>query len=66
MNSRESKSEAERRALQEQLPQVRAEPTERTLADELDENSLHFSRLPVLDTRSAEEILGYDEHGLPT
>jgi antitoxin VapB len=26
----------------------------------------HISRLPVLDNRSAEEILGYDEHGLPT
>ena len=23
------------------------------------------SALPVLDTRSAEEIIGYDEHGLP-
>jgi antitoxin VapB len=25
-----------------------------------------FSTLPVLDDRSEEEILGYDEHGLPT
>ncbi len=25
-----------------------------------------FSRLPVLDARSADEILGYDENGLPT
>lgn len=25
-----------------------------------------FSRLPVLDDRSEDEILGYDEHGLPT
>jgi hypothetical protein len=24
------------------------------------------ARLPVLDDRSAEEILGYDENGLPT
>ena len=23
-------------------------------------------RLPVLDDRSADEIIGYDEHGLPT
>ena len=25
----------------------------------------HFASLPVLDTRSADEILGYDENGLP-
>lgn len=25
-----------------------------------------FSKLPVLDDRSDDEILGYDEHGLPT
>ena len=26
----------------------------------------HCSSLPSYDTRSAEEILGYDKHGLPT
>jgi antitoxin VapB len=26
----------------------------------------HFASLPVLDTRSADEILGYDENGLPS
>jgi hypothetical protein len=35
------------------------------LADELDEIALHCSRLPVHDSRTPEEILGYDEHGLP-
>ena len=25
-----------------------------------------FSQLPVLDRREAEEIIGYDEHGLPS
>lgn len=34
-------------------------------ADELDEIALHCSRLPVLDPRTPDEILGYDEHGLP-
>ncbi len=24
-----------------------------------------FARLPVRDTRTADEIIGYDEHGLP-
>lgn len=38
---------------------------ERVLA-EVDEITAHFASLPVLDDRSAEEILGYDEHGLPS
>jgi hypothetical protein len=37
----------------------------RRLADELDEIARHCSRLPVLDSRTPDEILGYDEHGLP-
>jgi len=40
-------------------------PSSRPLADELDEIALHCSRLPVLDPRTPDEILGYDEHGLP-
>jgi hypothetical protein len=35
------------------------------LADELDEIVLRFAQLPVLDARSPDEILGYDEYGLP-
>jgi hypothetical protein len=27
---------------------------------------VHCSRLPVRDSRTPEEILGYDEHGLPS
>lgn len=26
----------------------------------------HFAGLPILDHRTPDEILGYDEHGLPT
>jgi antitoxin VapB len=26
----------------------------------------HFSSLPILDTRSEDEILGYDENGIPS
>lgn len=37
----------------------------RPLADELDRIALHCSRLPVRDSRTPDEILGYDEHGLP-
>ena len=35
------------------------------LADELDEIALRCSRLPVLDSRAPDKILGYDERGLP-
>lgn len=41
------------------------ESSRRPLVDELDEVALHCSRLPVRDSRTPEEILGYDEHGLP-
>lgn len=37
----------------------------RPLADELDEIALRCSRLPVRNSRTPDEILGYDEHGLP-
>lgn len=62
----DSKTEAVRRALQERLTRVRADRTGCALADELDEIALHCSRLPVRDARSADEILGYHEHELPT
>jgi antitoxin VapB len=35
------------------------------MADDLDEIALHCSTLPVLDRRSAEDIMEYDENGLP-
>jgi len=38
---------------------------DRVLA-EVEEITAHFATLPILDTRSDEEILGYDENGLPS
>ena len=61
----ETKTEAVTQALRDRLARLRRERTRRRLADELDEIALHCSRLPILDPRSADEILGYDEHGLP-
>jgi antitoxin VapB len=52
-------------ALRDRLARVRRERSRRRLADELDEIARHCSRLPVLDARTSDEILGYDEHGLP-
>jgi len=61
----ESKTEAVTKALRDRLVRVRRERTRRRLADELEEIAEHCASLPVLDSRRAEEILGYDEVGLP-
>ncbi|MBI5441083.1 MAG: type II toxin-antitoxin system VapB family antitoxin [Deltaproteobacteria bacterium] len=61
----ETKTDAVTRALRDRLERLRRERGERRLADELDDIALHCSRLPVLDARAADEILGYDRHGLP-
>jgi antitoxin VapB len=61
----ETKTEAVTKALRDRLARLRLERAGRRLADELDEIGLHCSRLPVRDTRSPEEILGYDENGVP-
>ena len=60
----ETKTEAVTQALRERIQRVRRARAKRRLADELDEIALHCSTLPVLDRRSADEIIGYDENGL--
>jgi antitoxin VapB len=61
----ETKTEAVTKALRDRLARVRRERPRRRLADELEEIAEHCSGLPVLDSRSADEILGYDDHGVP-
>ena len=61
----ETKTEAVTQALRERIQRVRRARAKRRLADELDEIALHCSTLPVLDRRGADEIMGYDENGLP-
>jgi antitoxin VapB len=61
----ETKTEAVTQALRERLQRVRRARAKRRLADDLDEIALHCSALPVRDPRSVDEIMGYDEHGLP-
>jgi len=61
----ETKTEAVRRALKDRLARLRRDSTGRALADELDRIALRCASLPVLDRRPADEILGYDEDGVP-
>ena len=62
----ENKTEAVTKALRDRLARVRRERRHRSLSDELETIAQHYASLPVLDTRTAEEILGYDANGLPT
>lgn len=61
----ESKTEAVTKALRDRLARVRRARTQRRLSDELEQIAEHCASLPVLHGRRAEEILGYDEGGLP-
>ncbi len=61
----ETKTQAVTKALRDRLERVRRRLSGRRLADELDEIALHSASLPILDARDADEILGYDDSGLP-
>ena len=61
----ETKTEAVRKALAERLERIRRTRGNRRLVEEIDEIADHCASLPLLDNRSADEILGYDANGLP-
>ncbi len=56
---------AVRTAAEERLQRVRSRKSARDLAAELLEIGAHCAALPELDSRSADEIIGYDGNGLP-
>jgi len=62
----ETVTTAIRRAAEERLQRVRRGRAAPSLAEEITEIGKRCAALPDLDTRSADEILGYDEHGLPS
>lgn len=62
----ETKTRAVTVALRDRLHRLRRDRSGRSLAQELEEIADHCSSLPVLDSRDADEILGYDEIGLPS
>lgn len=55
---------AVRKAAQERLQRINRDRTGRLTA-ELLEIGRRCAALPDLDSRSADEIIGYDEHGVP-
>lgn len=61
----ETKTDAVTVALRDRLKRLRRDRVQQSLADELDEIARHCASLPVLDPRPPDEILGYDESGLP-
>jgi antitoxin VapB len=52
-------------ALRERLERVRGRASGPGLAEELTTIALRCAQLPLIDDRPEDEILGYDEHGLP-
>ena len=61
----ESLTEAIQRALQDRLERVKKQRQRKILMERVTEILNRVRALPDLDSRSADEILGYDEHGLP-
>lgn len=62
----ESITLATKRALEERLRRLGSDMRKAALLEDLEAIQRRWNALPVLDDRSAEEILGYDENGLPS
>jgi antitoxin VapB len=60
-----SLTDAVLKALREQLRRETGNPSVSGLASDLRAISERCSALPDLDVRTPEEIMGFDEHGLP-
>ena len=61
----ESITQAIQRALEERWARMRRTRRSRILLGQIDDLLRRVDALPTLDSRSEEEILGYDEHGVP-
>jgi antitoxin VapB len=56
---------ATKRAIEERLRRLNAQTHKDALLEDLAEIRRRWSEMRVLDDRKPEEILGYDDHGLP-
>ena len=61
----ESLTGAIQKALEERLDRLKQQRRSQILRSHLEEILQRVDQLPVLDPRAPDEILGYDEHGLP-
>lgn len=61
----ESITLATRRALEERLRRLGSDARKAALLEDMAASRRRWSALPVLDDRSADEIIDYDESGLP-
>lgn len=61
----ETLTEAVRKALAERLEREQRRRDAKGLIERLNEIASHCAALPDVDTRSADEIIGYDDLGLP-
>jgi antitoxin VapB len=62
----ESMTNAVKHAVEERLRREKAKRGREGVAERLMEIGRQCASLPVLDDRTPDEILGYDEHGLPS
>ena len=61
----ESLTEAIQKALQERWERLKAKRCSHVLAGQVEDLLRRVDALPTLDSRPEDEILGYDEHGMP-
>ena len=61
----ETITEAIQKSLSERLERLHKQRQQRQTEARLEDIIQRLRALPVLDKRSADEIIGYDEHGIP-
>ena len=61
----ESLTEAIQKSLEERWQRLKAKRRSRALSGQLEDLLRRVDSLPTLDSRPEDEILGYDEHGMP-
>jgi len=61
----ESLTRAIHKALEERLERLKRERREQVVLMQLEDILRRVDQLPVLDSRTPDQILGYDDNGLP-
>jgi antitoxin VapB len=61
----ESLTGAIQKSLEERLERLKQQRRSPLLSTQLEDILRRVDQLPILDSRAPDEIVGYDEHGLP-